>query len=92
MYEVLCFWMDCGVDGFCVDVIYNIGKDLVLFDVEEWIVKILYLVLNDELCIYELLCVICKTIDVVFLIMLFVRPEQRGGRMMVGEVFLLSIE
>lgn len=24
----MCFWFDCGVDGFCIDVVYMLIKDL----------------------------------------------------------------
>ena len=92
MHEVLRFWMDRGVDGFRADVIHNIGKDPALPDVEERIAKIPHSALNDVPRTHELLRRIRRVIDAADPIALAARPEQRGGRMMVGEVFLLSIE
>lgn len=34
VYDIMCFWFDCGIDGFCFDVINFISKDFVFFDLD----------------------------------------------------------
>jgi alpha-glucosidase len=92
MHEVLRFWMERGVDGFRADVIHNIGKDPRLPDVEERLAKIPHCVLNDEARTHEMLRGIREVVDSAAPIHLAGRPGDRGGRMMVGEVFLLSTD
>lgn len=92
MHDVLRFWMDRGVDGFRADVIHNIGKDPLLPDVEGKLARIPHCALNDVPRTHELLREIRALVDSAPEISLAQRPQDHGGRMMVGEVFLLSIE
>ncbi len=81
MHETLRFWLDRGVDGFRADVIHNIGKDPALPDVEPKLAAIPHCALNDVPVTHEYLREIRKLLD-----------GYPGGRMMIGEVFLLHTE
>jgi alpha-glucosidase len=90
MHNVLRFWIDRGVDGFRADVIHNIGKDPDLKDVSEELAEIPHIVLNDAPQTHPHLRGIRKVVDEAPTVELIDRPGEAGGRMMVGEVYLLS--
>ena len=79
MHEVLCFWLDRGVDGFRIDVVHNIGKDPALLDVESRLAPIPHSALNDDPRTHGHLRAIRQLLD-----------GYAGERMAVGEVFLLD--
>jgi len=92
MHDVLRFWLNRGVDGFRSDVINNIAKDPELADVAPASAKLPHVLLNDVPEVHPLLRGIRNVLDAAPPIPLANRPDDRGGRMMVGEVMLLSTE
>jgi alpha-glucosidase len=81
MHDTLRFWLDRGVDGFRADVVHGIGKDPSLPDDPPEVAGIPHCALNDEPVTHERLRAIRTLVD-----------GYPGGRMIVGEVFLLSTE
>ncbi len=81
MHDTLRFWLDRGVDGFRADVIHGIGKDPALPDDPPEVAGIPHCALNDQPVTHERLRSIRRLLD-----------GYPGGRVMVGEVFLLSTE
>ena len=81
MHDTLRFWLDRGVDGFRADVIHAIGKDPTLPDDPPEVAGIPHCALNDQPATHERLRAIRTLID-----------GYPGGRMMVGEVFLMSTD
>ena len=80
MHDTLRFWLDKGVDGFRMDVVHLIGKDLTKNDPPEcaehnWG----HIVYNDEAVTHERLRRIRAVLD-----------EYPGERVAVGEVYLLD--
>lgn len=78
--KILCFWLDCGVDGFCIDVVYGMVKFLGLLDLLDLGIEVLYYC-DDDLCfndlnVYVIYCDICMVIDEYF------------GVVIVGEVWV----
>jgi alpha-glucosidase len=79
MHQVLRFWLDRGVDGFRADVVHCIGKDPGLPNDPGSVAGIPHCALNDVPVTHRRLQDIRALVD-----------EYPGGRIMVGEVFLLS--
>jgi alpha-glucosidase len=81
MHQVLCFWLDRGVDGFRADVIHCIGKNPGLPDDPTPVAGLPHCILNDEPATHQHLRAIRSLLD-----------AYDGDRVMVGEVYLLSTE
>jgi alpha-glucosidase len=80
MHETLRFWLDRGVDGFRMDVIHLLGKEIERDDPEE--LRVLsHTPLNDVAVTHEYLREIRAVLDV-----------YEGDRVAVGEVYLLDPE
>ena len=79
MHDTLRFWLDRGVDGFRMDVIHGIGKDPALPDHPPELESVWHCAVNDDPRTHELIRGIRRVLE-----------EYPGGRMMVGEVFLLD--
>jgi alpha-glucosidase len=78
MGETLRFWLDRGVDGFRMDVVHALGKDVDLNDREE--LRLLgHTPLNDVAVTHDYLREIRHVLD-----------EYEGERVSVGEVYLLD--
>jgi len=80
MHETLRFWLDRGVDGFRMDVVHLIGKELNADDPEE-LRALSHTPLNDVAVTHEYLREIRAVLD-----------EYSGDRLSVGEVYLLDPE
>lgn len=80
MHDTLRFWLDKGVDGFRMDVVHLIGKDITRDDPPDWVEHGLgHVVLNDQPVTHQRLRRIRTLLD-----------EYAGDRMAVGEVYLLD--
>jgi len=80
MHDTLRFWMDRGVDGFRMDVIHLIGKEIDRNDPDEAFAKQQgHGSLNDVAITHERLRAIRRVLD-----------EYEGDRASVGEVYLLD--
>jgi len=80
MHDTLRFWLDRGVDGFRMDVVHLIGKDLGKDDPPEAEAKTLtHIIYNDEPITHERLRRIRGVLD-----------SYQGDRTSVGEVYLLD--
>jgi alpha-glucosidase len=80
MHDTLRFWLDRGVDGFRMDVVHLIGKDLAVNDPVDVISKSWsHVPVNDVPITHERLRRIRAVLD-----------EYDGERVAVGEVFLLD--
>ncbi len=79
MHQVLRFWMDRGVDGFRVDVVHALGKDFTFPDAPEEVAFIPWSAQNDHEDTHAILRELRSLVD-----------SYPGGRVLVGEVFLLS--
>jgi len=78
MSATLRFWLDRGVDGFRMDVVHALGKDLERDDPEE--LRLLsHTPLNDVAVTHEYLRGIRRVLD-----------EYAGERVSIGEVYLLD--
>ncbi|HVB51639.1 MAG TPA: alpha-amylase family glycosyl hydrolase [Acidimicrobiales bacterium] len=78
MHETVRFWLDRGVDGFRMDVIHALGKDLAVDDPED--LRLLsHVPLNDVTVTHDYLREIRSVLD-----------EYEGERVSVGEVYLLD--
>lgn len=85
IYCMMIWWFDCGVDGFCMDVINLILKDMLFLDGVVvldvwWGDGVLYVVLG--LCIYEFLW---EMYDMVFVLWV-------GDYVIVGEMLGVMVE
>jgi alpha-glucosidase len=80
MHDVLRFWLDRGVDGFRIDVVHALGKDIDQDDPEDWVAqKLPHASLNDQPGTHEHLRALRRLLD-----------SYPGDRAMVGEVYLLD--
>ncbi len=80
MHDTLRFWMDRGVDGFRMDVVHLIGKDLSRNDSDDAIIANHgHVPYNDVPVTHERLRAIRRVLD-----------EYDGDRTSVGEVYLLD--
>ena len=80
LHETLRFWLDRGVDGFRMDVVHLIGKELGADDPEE-LRALSHTPLNDVAVTHEYLREIRAVID-----------DYPGDRVSVGEVYLFDPE
>jgi len=80
MHDTLRFWLDRGVDGFRMDVVHLIGKDISADDPEE-LKALSHTPLNDVAVTHEYLREIRSVLD-----------AYPGDRVSVGEVYLLDPE
>jgi alpha-glucosidase len=78
MHDVLRFWLDRGVDGFRMDVLHALGKDIDQDDPAE-LLPIPHSALNHHPSTHEIIRGLRSVLD-----------EYDGDRMMVGEIFLLD--
>jgi alpha-glucosidase len=78
MHETLRFWLDRGVDGFRMDVVHLLGKDLAADDPEE-LRALSHVPLNDVPATHGYLREIRTVLN-----------EYEGDRVSIGEVFLLD--
>ena len=79
MHDTLRFWLDRGVDGFRVDVVHGLGRDLDRDDPPE-LAGLPHCSLNDSERTHPLIEGIRRVID------------EYPDRLLLGEVFLLSTE
>jgi len=80
MHDTLRFWLDRGVDGFRMDVVHLIGKDLARNDPSEAEARATtHIIYNDEPVTHERLRHIRRVLE-----------EYPGDRASVGEVYLLD--
>ena len=80
MHDTLRFWLDRGVDGFRMDVVHLLGKDLTLDDPPICKEKVWgHVPYNDQPITHERLRQIRRVLE-----------EYDGDRMSVGEVYLLD--
>jgi alpha-glucosidase len=78
MHDTLCFWLDRGVDGFRMDVVHLLGKDLDADDPDD--LKVMsHVPLNDVSVTHEYLREIRAVLD-----------EYDNERVSVGEVYLID--
>ena len=82
MHDTLRFWLDRGVDGFRMDVVHLIGKDIGRDDPAEAVTRgWSHVIYNDEPITHKRLRGIRRVLD-----------EYPGDRTSVGEVYLLDEE
>ncbi len=55
MHDVVCFWLDRGIDGFRIDVVHLIGKDPALPDDPPDRVGVPHFAINDDPSVHPLL-------------------------------------
>ena len=80
MHDTLRFWLDRGVDGFRMDVVHLIGKDLSKQDPAEAAAKAWsHIIYNDEAITHDRIRRIREVLE-----------EYPGDRVSVGEVYLLD--
>jgi alpha-glucosidase len=82
MLDTLRFWLDRGIDGFRMDVVHLIGKELERHDPEDAVARAWpHVTFNDVPATHERLRAIRALLD-----------EYSGDRTSVGEVYLLDEE
>jgi alpha-glucosidase len=81
MHGVMRFWLDRGVDGFRIDVVHGLGKDPALPDDPPESTGLPHSALNDTAETHDVIRGMRKVVD-----------AYPGGRLVLGEVFLLSTE
>jgi alpha-glucosidase len=80
MHDVVRFWLDRGIDGFRIDVVHGLGKDVGRDDPEDYVAAgHTHAPVNDSEATHELLRDLRRLFD-----------SYPGERVMVGEVFLLD--
>jgi alpha-glucosidase len=79
MADVVHFWLARGVDGFRVDAIQALGKDLALPDLPPELAPVPISALNDQPSTHPLIAAVRTELD---------RWPEPPPRLMVGEVFL----
>lgn len=77
MYDTLRFWLDRGIDGFRIDVVHNLGKDLSLIDAGGGGLE----GVTDHVATHAHLREIRKLV-----------ASYPGDRIAVGETFVLDVE
>lgn len=83
MVDTLRFWLDRGVDGFRVDVIHGLGKDLALADLPPDIAVVPLSAINDQPATHSFIAELRTCFD---------GWPDPPPRMMVGEVYLPTTE